>query len=160
MLTPSACTGHGAKLPLPNHGRRPHGAIVFTGTGRLLRWVKITCLTCHSGRLARSHWMLSCWHGHCASGPECKRFVAGAQRWDFLGLLDVIQELEWANGSWAGRCCNKLIRMRIRSMSNGGKQSMLLHRDTNMLIHRITRAGAAYSQLNARITNYFCCNKI
>jgi hypothetical protein len=29
------------------------------------------------------------------------QFVAGERRWDFLGLLDVIQELEWANGSWA-----------------------------------------------------------
>jgi hypothetical protein len=34
-------------------------------------------------------------------GPTCKRFVAEEQRWDFLEVLDVIQELERANGSWA-----------------------------------------------------------
>jgi hypothetical protein len=34
-------------------------------------------------------------------GPTWKRFVAGEQRWDFLELLNVIQELERANGSWA-----------------------------------------------------------
>jgi hypothetical protein len=34
-------------------------------------------------------------------GPTCKRFVAGEQRWDFLELLNVIQELARANSSRA-----------------------------------------------------------
>jgi hypothetical protein len=34
-------------------------------------------------------------------GPTCKRFVAGEERWDFLELLNAIQELQRADGSWA-----------------------------------------------------------
>ena len=39
--------------------------------------------------------------GTAQMGPTCKEFVAEEQRQDFLEVLDVIQELERANGSWA-----------------------------------------------------------